>query len=345
MAVTIKDVALAARVSVASVSRALNDHRSMAETTRKRILRAAARLRYTPHSAARTLITRRTQTIGALLPDLHGEFFSELIRGIDLAARARGLHLLVSSSHGDAGEAAAALHAMQGRVDGLLVMSPHADAGFLRENLRSGLPMVLMNTPAKRARYAILNIDNYGGAFAMVRHLLDCGHRRVALIAGPEGNFDAAERLRGYTAAMTRFAPLAPLRVLPGDFGEESGYRAAQQLLVRKARPHAIFAANDMIAIGCLYAFREAGLRVPDDIAVTGFDDIPFARLITPALTTVRVRIADFGARALERLAETIGNAAVAKREQAMQLLGTELIVRQSCGARHAHELVPAAVA
>ena len=293
MAVTIKDVARAARVSVASVSRALNGHHSMAKETRKRILSAAKKLRYTPHVAARTLITRRTQTIGALLPDLHGEFFSELIRGIDLAARARGLHLLVSSSHGDAREAAAALRAMLGRVDGLLVMSPHADAGFLRQNQRTGLPMVLMNTPVKRARCAILNIDNYGGAFAMVQHLVGCGRRRIALIGGPEGNFDAAERLRGYSAAMARFAPTLPAQVLHGDFTEEGGYRAARDLLANKLRPQAVFAANDMMAVGCLHALRDAGVRVPGDIAVAGFDDVPFARMIVPALTTVRVRIAD----------------------------------------------------
>jgi LacI family transcriptional regulator len=319
---------------VASVSRALNGHHSMAADTRKRILAAAKKLHYTPHSAARTLITRRTQTIGALLPDLHGEFFSELIRGIDLAARARGLHLLVSSSHGDAHEAAAALRAMHGRVDGLLVMSPHADAGFLRQNLRAELPMVLMNTPLKRARCAMLNIDSYGGAFAMVQHLVACGRRRIALIAGPERNFDAAERLRGYLAAMAQFAPAIPTQVLAGDFTENAGHIAGRELLANKLRPQAVFATNDMMAMGCLYAFREAGVRVPDDIAIAGFDDIPFARLIVPALTTVRVRIADFGARSLERLATMIDDSADAGREKHAQLVGTELVVRQSCGAK-----------
>ena len=342
MAVTIKDVARAAEVSVASVSRALNGHRSMAAQTRKRILAVAKKLRYTPHSAARTLITRRTQTIGALLPDLHGEFFSELIRGIDLAARARGLHLLLSSSHGNAVETAAALRAMQGRVDGFLMMSPYADAGFLRQNLRAELPLVLMNTPLKRARCAVLNIDNYGGAFAMVQHLAACGRRRIALIAGPERNFDAAERLRGYTAAMARFAATIAPQVLAGDFTEESGYRAARELLASKLRPQAVFAANDMMAIGCLYALREAGVRVPEDIAVCGFDDIPIARLTTPALTTVRVRIVDFGTLALERLATMLDDSADAAREQHAQLLGTELVVRQSCGAE---ELIANAVA
>jgi LacI family transcriptional regulator len=220
-------------------------------------------------------------------------------------------------------------------------MSPHADAGFLRQN-RGDLPMVLMNTPLKRARCAVLNIDNYGGAFAMVQHLVAVGRRRIALIAGPEHNFDAAERLRGYTAAMTRFAPTIPPQVLAGDFTEEAGYNAARDLLTNKLRPQAVFAANDMMAVGCLYALREAGVRVPEDIAVTGFDDIPIARLTTPALTTVRVRIVDFGTRALERLATMIEDSADAAREKHAQLLGTELVVRQSCGAK---ELIATAVA
>jgi LacI family transcriptional regulator len=330
VSVTIKDVAREARVSVASVSRALNGHSNVTEQTRRRIIQIAEELRYVPHSGARSLITRRTQTIGALLPDLHGEFFSELIRGIDLAARARGLHLLVSSSHGDAREAAAALRAMQGRVDGLLVMSPHVDAGFLRDNLPHGLPIVLLNTPIEGPSHAALNIDNFGGAYAMVRHLVARGHQRIALIAGPEHNFDAAERLRGYRSAMEKFAPGVAMQVLRGDFTEGSGYRAGQQLLDLKLRPQAVFAANDIMAAGCLYALREAGVRVPQDIALAGFDDIPIAHFVSPALTTVRVRIADLGARALDRLASIIDG--TAGNIEPVQMLGTELVVRQSCG-------------
>jgi len=336
VAVTIKDVAREARVSVASVSRALNGHSNVTEQTRRRILRVAKELRYVPHGAARSLITRRTQTIGALLPDLHGEFFSELIRGIDLAARARGLHLLVSSSHGDAHEAAAAMRAMQGRVDGLLVMSPHVDASSLRDNLPDGLPLVLLNTPIRGRLYSTLNIDNFGGAFAMVRHLVECGHRRIALIAGPERNFDAAERLRGYRSAMEKFAPKMPVLVLPGDFTEESGYRAGRKLLDLKQRPQAVFAANDIMAAGCLSALKEAGVRVPQDIALAGFDDIPIAHFVTPPLTTVRVRIAELGARALDRLASIIE--VPGSDSNPVQMFDTELVVRQSCGMPAADE-------
>ncbi len=334
MAVTIKDVAREARVSVASVSRALNNHGGVTQETQRRIHEVAKRLRYVPHSAAQSLITRRTHTIGALLPDLYGEFFSELIRGIDLAARGRRLHLLVSSSHGHASEAAAALRAMQGRVDGMLILSPHVDAEFLRANLPDAMPAVLLNSAVRDPAYAVLNVDNYAGAFAMVRHLLEHGRGGVGFIAGPEGNFDAQERDRGYRAAMAQHAPGAPLDVIAGDFSEESGYRAGREWLQRQQRPRAIFAANDMMAVGCLYALKEGSLDVPSDIALGGFDDIPIARYVTPPLSTVRVSIADLGRQALERLA---GQLDVPGQPPAdAHTLGCDIVIRDTCGAHNA---------
>ena len=156
---------------MATVSRALNGHANVTPQTREHVMGVVAQLRFVPSSAAQSMITRRTHTVGALLPDLHGEYFSELIRGIDLAARARGLHLLVSSSHGDATEAAAALRAMNGRVDGLLVMSPHADGQFLRHNLPANLPAVLVNAGVELPGLPRFAVDNHGGALAMMKHL------------------------------------------------------------------------------------------------------------------------------------------------------------------------------
>jgi LacI family transcriptional regulator len=329
MAATIKDVAREANVSVASVSRVLNGHGNVTDETRDRILSAAERLHYIPNSGARSLITRRTDTIGVILPDMHGEFFSEIVRGIDVAARARGLHLLVSGSHGDAAETAAAIRAMSGRVDGLLVMSPHADEAMLAQNLPSGLPTVLMNTRVAGNKYSSLAVDNYGGAYVMVSHLVECGHRRIALISGPDDNFDAQERLRGYREALAALLPNAHEQVLRGDFSEESGYLAGKQILALRERPQAIFAANDMMAIGCLFALTEAGVQVPRDVSLAGFDDVPIARYITPPLTTVRVQIADLGGRALEHLALTIEDPEHAK--VSAQVLRPELVVRASC--------------
>jgi LacI family transcriptional regulator len=328
---TLKDVAREAHVSMATVSRALNGTGAVTEGIRLRVLEAAARLHYVPNSTAQSLMTRRTQTIGLMLQSLYGEFFSELIRGIDIAARDRGLHLLISSTHRDAAEAGTALNTLIGRVDGLLVMSPYVNGRFLQERVRSSLPIVLISTIDADHTHTSFYVDNYSSAYAMVAHLVACGHRSIAHITGPEMNVDAQERLRGYRAALSRELPEAAEHVLRGDFTEESGYRAGRELLAAAERPNAVFAANDMMAIGCLCALTEAGLRVPQDIALAGFDDIPTARFVVPALTTVRVRIADLGGRALDRLAMAIDNRS--QFEPITETVAAELIIRASCGA------------
>jgi LacI family transcriptional regulator len=327
--VTIKDVARVAQVSVATVSRALNGHGNVAEEVRRRVLAAANELRYTPHAAARSLSSRRTQTLGVVLPDLHGEFFSELVRGIDQVAREHRLHLLVSSYHGHPEEQGAALRAMRGRVDGLLVMSPFvATPGPLAEELAPTLPTVLINTQHATAGVLSLGVDNYGGAVAMVEHLVASGHRRIAFIAGPSDNFDAHERLRGYRDALHRLLPDAEEWVLPGDFDEASGHQAGLTLMASKQRPDAVFAANDMMALGCLFVFAQGGVNVPRDIALAGFDDIPLARYVHPTLTTMRVNIAELGARAARLLLTQVAGEALPG--EGCEALSPELIVRAS---------------
>ncbi|HWU70663.1 MAG TPA: LacI family DNA-binding transcriptional regulator [Pseudoxanthomonas sp.] len=326
--ITIKDVAREADVSVATVSRALNGHDNVAEPVRKLVMETASRLRYQPHAAARSLSSRRTQTVGVVLPDLYGEFFSELIRGIDQVARAHRQHLLVSSYHGHPEEQGAALRAMRGRVDGLLVLSPYADRpGFLTDNLPDSLPAVLINTQLPESGYPTLSIDNYRGATAMVEHLVESGHKRIAFIGGPADNFDARERARGYRDALARLLPKQSPWELPGDFDEASGYEAGRKVLEAEVRPDAVFAANDMMALGCLYAFNQAGVRVPEDIALAGFDDIPLARFVHPPLTTMRVNIAELGGMAMGRLLQAIESGPDAA---APQLLTPELIARDS---------------
>ncbi|MEW6704136.1 MAG: LacI family DNA-binding transcriptional regulator [Pseudomonadota bacterium] len=323
---TIRDVARIAGVSVATVSRALNGHENVTPETKARILAVAKELRFAPSGAARSLITRRNQAIGAVLPDLHGEYFSELIRGIDLAARAHDLYLLVSSSHGDSKAAANALHAMRGRVDGLLVLWPGLDAEGLDADLSRDTPTVLINTHSRKTSLPSLAVDNHGGAMAMVQHLVSLGHKRIAFITGPDNNYEARERLRGSQEAAAEAG--VQLQVIPGDFNEASGHAAGRRIAQQHERPTAVFAGNDMMAIGCLSALSEAGLRVPQDISLAGFDDIPIARYITPSLTTVRARIADLGQLALERLvAEIEGNT---RQAVLRQTLGVDLIVRHS---------------
>jgi len=331
MAVTVKDVAREAQVSVATVSRVINGHSNVTENTRARIIAIADRLRYVPDSAARSLATGLTHTVGVLLPDLHGEFFSEIIRGIDLAARRRGLHLLLSGMHGSAGEASLAIRAFKGRVDGLLIMSPYADSAFLEANSSDDTPTVLMNTPVRGKSHFAFCLDNRGGARAMVQHLVNCGHRNIVFIGGPEDNFDATERLAGFHEALAVLEPHTRGTVLQGDFSEESGYRAGQRISALTPRPDAVFAANDMMALGCLFSFSKRGIRVPDDIALAGFDDIPVARFVSPPLTTVRVRMAELGERALVRLAEAIAKPLA---PPSTETLPAELVIRASCGVR-----------
>lgn len=334
MGATIKDVARRARVSIATVSRALNGTGTVTDGIRERVQRAAKALRYTPHSGARSLITRRTHSIGVLLPDIYGEYFSELIRGIDRIARQHHLHLLVSSTHGDAEEAAKLLRSMSGRVDGLLLMSPYVTSQFLAESIPNALPVALISTPGELKQFPTLAIDNYGGARSVVAHLRRLGRRRIAHISGPANNFESGERLRGYREAL-RGMPKPPdgesaELIIAGDFTEESGYLAGRYIAALARRPDAVFAANDMMAIGCLYALIEAGIAVPRDVALAGFDDIPIARYVNPPLTTVRIQIAELGMRALEALLARISNPAAA--DPVHQVLETELIVRASCG-------------
>ncbi len=331
MAVTIKDVAERAGVSIASVSRALHGTGVVTEKTRHLVQRAAKELRYTPHETARSLITRRTNTVGVLLPDIYGEYFSELIQSIDRAARQRGLHLLVSGSHGDAAETARVLRSMNGRVDGVLVMSPYADAALVSDSLPDALPAVLLNTPSDTDTRSAIQIDNYGGAMAMVQHLRELGHRHITHITGPVDNFESAERLRGFQAAMNQVEG-GRAEVIVGDFTEDFGFRAGAKLAAASVRPDAIFAANDMMAIGCLFAFRQAGLSVPRDIALAGFDDIPVARYVSPPLTTVRTQAKEIGKQALDKLAHAIDNPDAVRGDRI--ILKTELVIRSSCGAQ-----------
>lgn len=325
---TIIDVAREARVSVASVSRVINGHTNVTAATRQRIVEVVERLQYVPHTTARSLITKRTHVIGVLLPDLYGGFFSELIRGIDSAARELKLHLLLSSSHGDVAEMAAAIRAMRGRLEGLLVLAPQLDAAGLGE-LDAEVPTVFMNSRVDDGASSSLAIDSYGGARAMVRHLIARGHRAIAHVTGPVDNFDSHERERGYRDELAASAPAARPLVVRGDFTETSGYTAGRALGAQVPRPDAVFAANDVMAIGCLSAFDALGLAVPGDIAIAGFDDIPLAAFVRPTLTTMRVPIVELGRGAVVQLAAAIADPASPPVTVTLQ---PELVVRESCG-------------
>lgn len=330
MRVTIRDVAREANVSIATVSRVLNESGPVGASARERVTEVATRLRYTPSSAARSLITRQTKTLGVLLPDLYGEFFSELIRGIDRAARESGYHMLVSMSHNERSELVAALQMMRGRVDGLIVMAPDREVDELAATLTKPLPSVLLNHRSNGDGHDRITVDSEGGARALVEYLVAQGHRRIALIGGPTANSDADGRRLGYRSALRNAGvePAAELEVT-SDFTEAGGFAAAATLLRLAERPTAVFAANDAMAIGALNAFMDAGLAIPRDISLAGFDDIPMARYLNPSLTSVRVPIQELGYRATNRVVQRLG--AAADEASWDEVLPTELVVRASC--------------
>ena len=329
-ATTIKEVAARAGVSVATVSRALNGIGPVRKATYDRVMEAARALKFVPHSGARSLSTRTTHTVGLIMPELHGEFFSEVIRGADLAARRRGYHLIVSGSHSNRDEMAAVVRAMRGRVDGLLLMSPELALDGIIRDLPASMPLVTVNATTKR--FPSVTIDNRGGSHAVVAHLAALGHERIAFIGGPPGNADAIERLRGYRESCdAQTIVCSPELEIAGDFSESSGYAAAVEILALHPRPTAIFAANDAMAIGAMFALREKGVDVPGDIALVGFDDIPIARYVTPRLTTVTVAIAELGRRAFEMFVGSLDQKD--SRRPPRETLPTTLVVRESCGA------------
>lgn len=328
----IKDVARGAGVSIATVSRVFNDRGLVSPDTARQVREVASRLNYWPNGVARSLITSRTHTLGVLLPDLHGGFFSGVIRGLDVTARRAGFHLLVSSSHSDTEELAEVLRSMRGRIDGLVVMAPDVDTPESIRGWAGEVPIVLIDPRSRIEGYDSIAIANFQGAQAMVRHLLALGHRRIATVTGPERNIDAMRRLSGYRAALREAgrARTAGLEIV-GDFTEPSGFAAVDSLLDPHPRPTAVFVGNDHMAVGVLRALADRGVRVPQDMAVAGFDDIETASYLNPSLTTVRVDTFELGARALRRLLQ------VSERKDWLsghvhEVLPTTLVIRASCG-------------
>jgi LacI family transcriptional regulator len=319
---TIRDVARKAQLSVATVSRALNGLENVSEGARERVAEAVRALGYVPHAGARSLSLARTNAIGVVLPDLHGEFFSEIVRGMDREASRRGYLLLLSNLHARAEQAALALRAMHGRVDGLIVMAPHLAADELSLALPPGVPSILINTRDGTGTRASIHLDNAAGVRAVVDHLLAIGRSRLVHIAGPAGNIDADERAAAFEEACS--VHRLDCVIVRGDFEEQSGADAVSQLLASSQRFDAIVAANDNMAIGALLALRSRGVPVPDEVSVAGFDDIPLARHL--GITTVSVRIDELGERALTRLLATIAGAAPG----APELHAPELVVRGS---------------
>lgn len=303
---TQKDVALLAGVSQATVSMAVSGvaHSIPAETLEK-IASAARELGYVPNRFAQALKTNRTMTIACVVPDITNPFYPALMHAVQSVCEARNYDVIAVNTDGLAARESRFLDwARQGRVDGVVGVFWTLRATDFRPLIDSGVPVVRIESARKSAGAIPLDnifVDSRAGSRAMAEYLIGRGHRQIAMIAGQGGPQQV--RVEGYAEALTQ-AGLTPDVVMDEKFSEEGGLRAARSILARPQRPTAIFAANDLMAIGAVQALREAGLRVPQDIAVAGFDDISAAQLVSPALTTVAQFQSDLGLKAAQILME-----------------------------------------
>lgn len=318
-----------------TVSRVLNGNAAstIRPETRQRVIVAADRLGYRPSALARSLRLQRTLTLGMLVPDITNPFFSSIIKGAEDAARERGYNLILCNSEDQPEREETYLRVLRERqVDGLLIASSQMADATIAELRDEAFPFVLLNRAAQSAEDLAVVVDNHAAAIEVVAHLAALGHRRVGHIAGPQNTTTGVERREGYRAGVSTYG-LAddPELVVEADaFSEEAGYRALQLMLAGPARPTAVFGANDLIAIGVLQRLREIGLRVPQDISIVGFNDIPLAGLLEPALTTVRVPQLEMGVIGAHLLIDQLEGKPIG---DVRVTLPTELVIRASSAA------------
>lgn len=326
---TIRDIARLAGVSTATVSRTLMQPKMVAEETRVQVLRAVAAAGYTPNLLARSLRRREAGAILVLVRDIVNPFYPEIFRGVEQAARRLGFNVLMGNTDGDSARERDYLRlVLSCRADGMIVLTgrvPDLDDPAVRR-----LPIVLASEPVPGHDLPIVRIDNRAAAAEITRHLIGLGHRRIAHVTGPLDQAIARDRLEGWRAALVAAGlPAGDDLVVPGDFRVPSGIAAGRALLALPAPPTAIFVSNDEAAMGVLSAIHAAGFRVPEDISVAGFDDIPFAEAFDPPLTTIRQPRLAMGEQAMAMLHAMLEGSPPA---QHAVTLPTELIIRRSTG-------------
>lgn len=328
---TIKDVARRAQVSIATVSHVLNGTRPVSEEVRRRVVDAAQALNYHPDGRARSLRRKRTQSLGLVIPDNANPFFAALARAIEDASFARGYSVILGNADGNPRKERLYLDVFtEQRVDGVIL----ATVASTRHNalllLKRGTPCVVMDRANPDLPVDTVQVDNRLGARLAVEHLISLGHRRIACIGGPANLVTGTERVAGFREALRRAGlDVEGALLVNGDFSFESGYRAARQLLDQRAPPTAIFAANDLMALGVIRACSDLGARVPDDVAVAGFDDVPLASMIQPRLTTVAQPLTEMARIAIELLLARLGGG---ERSPEHHVLAPRLVVRESSG-------------
>lgn len=289
--VTIKDIARHVGVSPSVVSRALNNKYGVKESTRQMIALAAKEMGYHPNAAARTLVTRRTMTIGVIMADISEPFYSGIIKGLEFVASESGYTLLFSNSYESLEQSRVVQRMIDAqRVDGMIIVGSNVrERAYISSLADRGTPFVVIERSLRDPRMNCIWVDNVMGGHIATKHLIDCGHSRIAHITGTLDVEVAADRLKGYRKALDEAGiAFSPDLVVQGTFVWQTGYSAMKTLLEARPSCTAVFVANDSMAFGALQAIAEAGLSVPHDISVVGFDDLQFSSLTNPPLTTVR---------------------------------------------------------
>ncbi|WP_299754909.1 LacI family DNA-binding transcriptional regulator [uncultured Chloroflexus sp.] len=335
MNITLDDIARRAGVSRATASRVINNHPHVNPAVRERVWQAIRETNYQPNLPARSLASRRSQVIGIIIPQsIHTLFadpyFPLLIEGIAHVCNERQFSIMLDLATTTDGDPYRHL-GRRGFLEGAIVASAVEDQFLLQWLAQETIPVVSVGRIMSQQAIPYVDVNNRHGARMLVEHLLGQGYRRIATITGPMNIVAGRDRFAGYSDALYAAGlPVMPELVVEGNFSEQSGFSAMQTLLRLVPIPDAVFAASDMMALGALKALRAAGLSVPGDIGLAGFDDIPLAAAMTPALTTVRQPIGELGQTAARLLLDRLVTAPLAPVAQRV-MLPTELVIRDSC--------------
>jgi len=333
---TIKDIARLAKVSHTTVSRALNDKSRIRKETKEKILSIASELNYQPNLIARSLVMRRTKTLGLVITTIANPFYTELAQGIEATARGLGYNIILCSTRSDLSVEKQYIDMLKSKgVDGILFTSAHMGDPNICSLAEEGFPIILVNRrtyhPLVREKVDYVGVDNIRGGFLAVEHLIKLGHQRIGVIGGSSESSVGFERLEGGRRALNAYGLEQKADYfLEGDFLKGSGYQGGMRFLEMTEPPTAIFAANDYMALGAYEAIVEKGKRVPEDIALVGFNDIEFAAIRGIELTTIGQKKYDMGTRAVKALVEKVEGTRVGPSEEI--ILEPELIVRKTCG-------------
>jgi LacI family transcriptional regulator len=334
--VTIKDVARIAHVSNTTVSRALNNQSRIRNETKERILSIAKELNYRPDFIARSLVMKRTNTLGLVITTIANPFYTELAQGIEATARKLGYNIILCSTQSDLSTEKLNIDMLRSKgVDGIIFTSAHMGDPNIVELAEDGFPTILVNRrtydPMVKGLVDYVGIDNIQGGFWAVEHLIKLGHRRIGIIGGSSESSVGFERLEGGKRALTAYG-LKQIDdyFLEGDFLKEAGYRGGMKFIKMAEPPTAVFAANDYMALGTYQAVMEEGLKVPEEIAIVGFNDIEFTSMKGIELTTIGQKKYEMGALSVENLVERIEGRKVHPPQEI--ILRPELIIRRTCG-------------